>query len=159
MLTQLADQGVARSAVELHVGAGTFAPVRVDDLDEHQMHAEHLAVPADTVRSIRETRERDGRILAVGTTTVRATESLPADLASAAEGYAADTRLFIHPDSGFTFRFTDALLTNFHLPRSTLLAMVASLPGVGIGQLQDLYRQAIAQRYRFYSYGDAMLIV
>lgn len=159
LLAQLEARGLARSAVELHVGAGTFAPVRVDDLSQHPMHAEHLSIPAHTVQAIRETRQRGGRILAVGTTTVRAIESLPTDLDRAAQGYAADTRLFIHPDAGFTFRYTDALLTNFHLPRSTLLAMVAALPGVGIGRLQDLYQQAIAQRYRFYSYGDAMLIV
>jgi len=159
LLAQLEAQGVARSAVELHVGAGTFAPVRVDDLDQHAMHAEHLSIPAETVRSIRDTRAHGKRILAVGTTTVRAIESLPTDLDDAAEGYATDTRLFIHPDAGFTFRYTDALLTNFHLPRSTLLAMVATLPGVGIARLQDLYQQAIARGYRFYSYGDAMLIV
>ncbi|MFI4862178.1 MAG: tRNA preQ1(34) S-adenosylmethionine ribosyltransferase-isomerase QueA [Phycisphaerales bacterium JB063] len=163
LLDRLASQGIRRAAVDLHVGAGTFAPVRVEDLNDHPMHAEHLSIPASTLATIRTTREQGGRILAVGTTTVRAAESLPADLAELptqpdAPDYTADTRLFIQPDAGFTFRFTDALLTNFHLPRSTLLALVAALPGVGIDRLLNLYRQAIDHGYRFYSYGDAMLI-
>ncbi|MEM9414038.1 MAG: tRNA preQ1(34) S-adenosylmethionine ribosyltransferase-isomerase QueA [Planctomycetota bacterium] len=164
LLERLSTQGVHRAAVDLHVGAGTFAPVRVDDLNDHPMHAEHLSIPASTIATIHTTREQGKRILAIGTTTVRATESLPADFATLTEtpdtpDYTADTNLFIQPDAGFTFRFTDALLTNFHLPRSTLLALVAALPGVGIDRLLDLYRQAIDRNYRFYSYGDAMLIV
>ncbi|XAL99004.1 tRNA preQ1(34) S-adenosylmethionine ribosyltransferase-isomerase QueA [Phycisphaeraceae bacterium D3-23] len=163
LLDRLSALGIHRAAVDLHVGAGTFAPVRVDDLSDHPMHAEHLSIPASTIKALRTTRQQSRRILAVGTTTVRATESLPADIAALcdttdAPDYTADTRLFIQPDAGFTFRFTDALLTNFHLPRSTLLALVAALPGVGIGRLLDLYRQAIDHGYRFYSYGDAMLI-
>lgn len=163
LLDQLSQQGIERAAVDLHVGAGTFAPVRVDDLAQHDMHAEHLSIPAATLSAIQAARARGGTILAVGTTTVRAVESLPADIATRAADpdapYAADTRLFIHPEAGFTFRYTDALLTNFHLPRSTLLALVASLPGVGLGRLLALYEEAIARGYRFYSYGDAMLIV
>ncbi len=162
LLDQLALQGIERAAVDLHVGAGTFAPVRVDDLAQHDMHAEHLSVPAGTLDAMRAARGRGGRVLAVGTTTVRAIESLPDPLptpTAAGGAYSADTRLFIHPEAGFTFRYTDALLTNFHLPRSTLLALVASLPGVGLDRLLSLYREAIAHGYRFYSYGDAMLIV
>ena len=159
LLDQLAAQGVTRAAVDLHVGAGTFAPVRVDDLNDHAMHAEHLTIDSATIAALRAVRERGGKILAIGTTTVRAVESLPPNLADAEAGFAADTQLFIQPDAGFTFRYTDALLTNFHLPRSTLLALVAALPGVGINRLHALYQEAIDHGYQFYSYGDAMLIV
>ncbi len=159
LLARLRDTGVQLAEVTLHVGIGTFAPVRTDRLDEHRMHRESIRVPSKTIEAIRSNRQRGGRILAVGTTTVRAIESLPEQWASTRDDYLAATDLFIHPDAGFRFRFTDRLLTNFHLPRSTLLAMVATLPGVGLDRLLAWYRVAIDQGYRFYSYGDAMLIV
>ncbi len=160
LLATLDNMGVAREEVTLHVGMGTFAPIRVDEVNDHSIHQEFISVPAKTIRAIQKTRTHTGRITTVGTTTVRAIESLPAELDGHADsGFVTDTRLFITPDNGFEYRFTDRLMTNFHLPRSTLLAMVAALPGVGIDRLMDWYRQAIAQGYRFYSFGDAMLIV
>jgi S-adenosylmethionine:tRNA ribosyltransferase-isomerase len=158
LLESLSAQGIERAAVDLHVGIGTFEPVRSDTLQGHAMHTETFSVDTNTLDRIRQCRQRGGCILAVGTTTVRAIESLPpAD--QWGDGFAGDTNLFIHPEAGFTFRYTDRLMTNFHLPRSTLLAMVATLPGMGLGRLLACYREAVAQGYRFYSYGDAMLIV
>ncbi|MEM6757101.1 MAG: S-adenosylmethionine:tRNA ribosyltransferase-isomerase [Planctomycetota bacterium] len=150
--------------VTLHVGQGTFAPVRTDDLDDHPIHAEFIEVTQDACDAIAACRQRGGNILAVGTTTVRCIESLPDPIAP----HTGPTDLFItptrtalppdHPDR-FAFRFTDRLMTNFHLPRSTLLALVAALPGLSVDRLLALYQEAIAHEYRFYSYGDAMLIV
>jgi len=162
LLSAIENLGVRRAAVDLHVGIGTFAPVRSDTLESHEMHAESYTVPRSTLDLIQQTRAAGGRLFVVGTTTVRALESLPADALEPGrypDGISATTRLFIHPDAGFTFRFVDRLMTNFHLPRSTLLAMIASLPGVGLDRLQQTYAQAVENRYRFYSYGDAMLIV
>lgn len=159
LLDELVRLGVERAELTLHVGLGTFAPIRSETLGEHQMHAEAIHVPGRTIEAIKRTRAGGGRIVAVGTTSVRAMESLPHPLSVHAGDYAGRTELFIHPESGFTFRYTDALLTNFHLPRSTLLALVAALPGVGLGRLKGWYGEAIEQGYRFYSYGDAMLLV
>jgi len=162
LLDELDQLGVKRAAVDLHVGMGTFAPVRTDRVEDHPIHAEAYTVPRQTLDAIRQARESGGRLLVVGTTTVRALESLPADaLAPDAhpDGVTGQTHLFIHPDSGFQFRFTDRLMTNFHLPRSTLLALVASMPGVGMDRLMAAYRTAVGEQYRFYSYGDAMLVV
>ena len=149
MLATLDAVGVRRASVTLHVGAGTFQPVKTENLAEHRMHSELYAVPEATQQALVETRERGGRIVAVGTTTVRTLESY--GLSGAAEG---DTSIFITP--GFQFRFTDLLLTNFHLPKSTLMMMVSAL--AGYEHVMDLYRHAIAGRYRFFSYGDAMLL-
>ena len=149
MLATLDGQGVRRATVTLHVGAGTFQPVKTENLAEHRMHSERYVVPAATQQALAETRERGGRIVAVGTTTVRTLESFA--LSGDAEG---DTSIFITP--GFDFRLTDVLLTNFHLPRSTLMMMVSAL--AGYDHVMHLYRHAIAQRYRFFSYGDAMLL-
>jgi S-adenosylmethionine:tRNA ribosyltransferase-isomerase len=157
LMQRIEALGVGRVAVTLHVGAGTFAPIRADRLEDHVMHAERITVSAQALDAIRRTRAAGRRIFVVGTTTVRTLESLPQPLPAAAEGYAGSTSLFIKP--GFAFRFTDALLTNFHLPRSTLLAMVAALPGVGMDELKQVYGTAVAAGYRFYSYGDAMLVV
>ena len=159
LLSALDEAGIRRMAVTLHVGPGTFAPVRSERLEDHAMHAERVEVPDEVVRAMAEARSRGGRVLTVGTTTVRAIESVPASAAAKGEGMLGPTDLFIAPDNGFAFRFTDALMTNFHLPRSTLLAMVSALPGVGVQRLLAWYREAIDEGYRFYSYGDAMLVV
>ena len=162
LLQRLERRGLQRAAVDLRVGLGTFLPVQVDRLDDHPIHTEYTHVPPRTLDALRRVRQQDHKVLAVGTTTVRTLESLPHPLGELAQ-HAGDTDLFITPqrvaDDRFTFRWTDLLLTNFHLPRSTLLALVAALPGVGLPRLLDWYRQAIAADYRFYSYGDAMLIV
>ncbi|MBI1336308.1 MAG: tRNA preQ1(34) S-adenosylmethionine ribosyltransferase-isomerase QueA [Phycisphaera sp.] len=162
LLASLESCGVHRASVTLHVGTGTFAPVRTDTLEDHTMHFERYRVPPEVCAGIKRVRREKGRILCVGTTTVRTLESLPPE--GSWDGHAIEGRtdLFIHPEAvakGFRFRFTDMLLTNFHLPRSTLLAMVGSLPGVGLDNLKAWYQTAITERYRFYSYGDAMLIV
>lgn len=159
LLMALDEAGVRRMAVTLHVGPGTFAPVRSQRLEDHAMHAEQVEVPDEVVRAMADTRSQGGRVLAVGTTTVRAIESVPASAAAKGRGMLGPTELFITPDNGFVFRFTDALMTNFHLPRSTLLGMVSALPGVGVERLLAWYREAIDEGYRFYSYGDAMLVV
>ena len=149
LLAQLDAHGVQRASVTLHVGAGTFQPVKTDIIAEHRMHSERYDVPPATQQAIAETRARGGRIVAVGTTTVRTLESWA--LTGQARG---DTSIFITP--GFEFRVIDCLVTNFHLPRSTLLMMVSAF--AGYDRIMGLYRHAIAQRYRFFSYGDAMLL-
>jgi len=149
LLAQLDERAVRRASVTLHVGAGTFQPVKVDNIAEHQMHSERYEVPAATQDAIAQTRERGGRIVAIGTTTVRTLESW------AATGEASgDTSIFITP--GFDFRVIDVLVTNFHLPRSTLLMLVSAF--AGYDRIMSLYRHAVASRYRFFSYGDAMLL-
>jgi S-adenosylmethionine:tRNA ribosyltransferase-isomerase len=152
MLKRLAEKGVERAHVTLHVGAGTFQPVRVDRLEDHVMHSEYAEVDAGVCAQVDATRARGGRVVAVGTTSVRSLES------AAAEGelrpFQGDTRLFIRP--GYRFRCVDALLTNFHLPESTLLMLVSAF--AGYGQVMAAYRHAVAQRYRFFSYGDAMFL-
>jgi len=149
VLAALDARGVRRASVTLHVGAGTFQPVKVDDIAQHRMHSEWYEVPAATQQAIAELRARGGRLVAVGTTTVRTLESWArTGLAS------ADTDIFITP--GFRFRQVDLLLTNFHLPRSTLLMLVSAF--AGYEHMMALYRHAVDQRYRFFSYGDAMLL-
>jgi S-adenosylmethionine:tRNA ribosyltransferase-isomerase len=145
-------RGIARTHVTLHVGAGTFQPVRVEELSEHRMHAELAEVPVATCEAVGACRARGGRVVAVGTTAVRALESAAASGRLAP--FAGDTRLFITP--GFRFRVVDALLTNFHLPESTLLMLVAAFAGAG--HVLRAYAHAVAERYRFFSYGDAMLV-
>lgn len=160
LLASLDKIGVTRAEVTLHVGLGTFAPIRCQQVNEHPIHSETLSIPPETLRLIQQTREAGRSITPVGTTTVRAIESLPDDLdPQTQQAHNASTSLFITPDNGFAFRFTDRLMTNFHLPHSTLLALVAAMPGVGIDRLLGWYQEAIRQSYRFYSYGDAMLIV
>ena len=144
--------GVASTHVTLHVGAGTFQPVRVDDLREHRMHAELTEVPPSACEAVVACRAGGGRVVAVGTTAVRALESAAADGRLAP--LAGDTRLFITP--GHRFRVVDALVTNFHLPESTLLMLVAAF--AGHGHVLAAYRHAVAARYRFFSYGDAMFV-
>jgi S-adenosylmethionine:tRNA ribosyltransferase-isomerase len=153
MLAALADAGIATAWVTLHVGAGTFLPVQTDNLAEHRMHTEWYALPQATIGAIAAARARGGQVIAVGTTSLRALESA----ALAPEGLragAAETSLFITP--GFRFRVVDRLVTNFHLPRSTLLMLVSAF--AGYDAIRAAYAHAIARRYRFYSYGDAMLL-
>lgn len=163
LLQQLRERGVGEAFLTLHVGLGTFQPVRTGTLEEHPMHVERYAVPSETLGQLRAARRRDGRIIPVGTTSVRALESLPDPLPSAEAGLRGETDLKILP--GFRFRFCDGLLTNFHLPGSTLMALVGARlaapddPSLGVARLKAVYREAIAARYRFYSYGDAMLIL
>jgi S-adenosylmethionine:tRNA ribosyltransferase-isomerase len=149
LLAQLDARGIRRATVTLHVGAGTFQPVKTENLAEHRMHSEWYEVPASTQQAVAEVRQRGGHLVAVGTTTVRTLESW------ARTGQASgDTSIFITP--GFEFRLVDRLLTNFHLPRSTLLMLVSAF--AGYDHIMNLYRHAIASRYRFFSYGDAMLL-
>lgn len=152
LLARLAERGVATANVTLHVGAGTFQPVRTDNLAEHTMHSEWFEVSGATVQAIERTRAAGGRIVAVGTTTLRALES--AALGGTLEAGSRDTDIFITP--GFRFRIVDVLVTNFHLPKSTLMMLVSAF--AGFEHVRSLYAHAIAGRYRFFSYGDAMLL-
>ncbi len=182
MLAQLASKGIRQAFVTLHVGAGTFQPVRVQKLTEHIMHAERYSVPAETIALVQATHKAGGRVIAVGTTSVRALEAAAAQQrtsqasamhptavagATMAEQCASatltqatlatiegDTRLFITP--GYTFAWVDALITNFHLPQSTLLMLVSAL--AGMEPIRRAYAHAVQSRYRFFSYGDAMFI-
>lgn len=153
LLAQLAAIGVETASVTLHVGAGTFAPMQTDDITEHRMHSERYRIPNETVTAIRNARARGGRILAVGTTTLRALESAAAKTGEVAAGD-GETALFVRP--GFRFHVVDRLLTNFHLPKSTLLVLVSTF--AGHEPVVAAYQHAIDQRYRFFSYGDAMLL-
>ncbi|WP_395318034.1 tRNA preQ1(34) S-adenosylmethionine ribosyltransferase-isomerase QueA [Variovorax sp. UC74_104] len=149
LLAELEANGVQRANVTLHVGAGTFQPVKTENISEHTMHAERYEVPESTQHAIAECKARGGRIVAVGTTTVRTLESW------ARSGEAAgDTRIFITP--GFAFEHVDLLVTNFHLPKSTLMMLVSAF--AGYERVMGLYAHAIAERYRFFSYGDSMLL-
>ncbi|MCU0988867.1 MAG: tRNA preQ1(34) S-adenosylmethionine ribosyltransferase-isomerase QueA [Xanthomonadales bacterium] len=153
LLEAIDARGVERARVTLHVGAGTFQPVRVDDIEQHEMHAEYLEVAEETCAAVRRTRERGGRVVAVGTTSVRALETAAAG--GELQPFRGDSRIFIHP--GYRFRVIDGLVTNFHLPESTLLMLVCALAGTD--ETLGAYRHAVANRYRFFSYGDAMLIL
>jgi len=156
-LQALVNKGIQRASVTLHVGTGTFAPVRVDQIDQHQMHSEWCEISAETAAVINAAKARGSRVVAVGTTSLRTLES------GAVKGTAADdlprvragsweTNLFIRP--GYSFQMVDSLLTNFHLPRSTLLMLVAAF--IGYDKMRATYQHAIDGRYRFFSYGDAM---
>jgi S-adenosylmethionine:tRNA ribosyltransferase-isomerase len=149
LLSQIETMGVHLAHVTLHVGAGTFQPVKTENLSEHQMHNEWYDIPPATQHAVADCRARGGRIIAVGTTTVRCLESWA--ISGAARG---DTRIFITP--GFEFRVADLLVTNFHLPKSSLMMLVSAF--AGHGHLKALYQHAIAHGYRFFSYGDAMLL-
>jgi S-adenosylmethionine:tRNA ribosyltransferase-isomerase len=152
LLDALRARGVESGHVTLHVGAGTFQPVRVDELSEHRMHSEWLNVGAALVDRIRRTRANGGRVIAVGTTVVRALESALRD--GELQPFAGETSIFILP--GYRIRSVDALLTNFHLPESTLLMLVSAF--AGRQRIMAAYEHAIRERYRFFSYGDAMLL-
>ena len=152
LLVELRSRGVEIAYLTLHVGAGTFQPVRVQDLGQHEMHGEWYDVPQATVDAIEGARNNGGRVLAVGTTTLRALETAAAG--GELKPGRGDTRLFVLP--GFRFRVVERLLTNFHLPKSTLLMLVSAFGGMD--NVRRAYRHAIEERYRFYSYGDAMLV-
>ncbi len=150
LMDAVSARGAQMDYVTLHVGAGTFQPVRADDLSEHRMHAERLRVSPELVARVAETKAAGGRIVAIGTTVVRALESAAAS--GQLQPFDGDSRLFITP--GYRFRVVDALMTNFHLPESTLLMLVSAF--AGYTPVMRAYRHAVEQRYRFFSYGDAM---
>ncbi|MCK9238372.1 MAG: tRNA preQ1(34) S-adenosylmethionine ribosyltransferase-isomerase QueA [Thiopseudomonas sp.] len=152
MLQQLADKGAQTAFVTLHVGAGTFQPVRVEHIEEHHMHHEWLSVGQDVVDAVAACKARGGRLIAVGTTSVRALET--AAQTGQLQPFCGDTNIFIYP--GRPIHVVDTLVTNFHLPESTLLMLVSAF--AGYGATMAAYRAAVAERYRFFSYGDAMLI-
>jgi S-adenosylmethionine:tRNA ribosyltransferase-isomerase len=154
LMASLAAAGIATAGVTLHVGAGTFQPVRVDDTDAHTMHAEWGEVPAQTARAVEATRAAGGRVVSVGTTSLRLLEAVARDHDGAVKAWTGETDIFIVP--GFRFRAVDLLLTNFHLPRSTLFMLVAAF--AGLERMQQAYAHAIGERYRFYSYGDCCLL-
>ena len=149
ILKQLSDLGIKRATVTLHVGAGTFTPVREEDLSKHKMHHEWFSIPEETLLVIEETHSKGGRVIAVGTTSLRALESQA--LTQKTRG---ETNLFITP--GFQFKTVDCLLTNFHLPKSTLLMLVSAF--AGMDNIRAAYQHAIQEKYRFFSYGDAMFL-
>jgi S-adenosylmethionine:tRNA ribosyltransferase-isomerase len=159
LLERLRNKGISIAHVTLHVGAGTFQPVRVHDLSQHHMHREHFHVPQASADAIAATQKRGGRVIAVGTTTLRALESAAREDGKVKVG-AGETALFITPGSpdspGFEFRVVDLLITNFHLPKSTLLMLVSAFGGMA--EIRAAYAHAIDSGYRFFSYGDAMLI-
>ena len=152
LLQQLHERGIQNAYVTLHVGAGTFQPVRVEQLADHVMHAEYVEVDESVCAAVQDTRARGGRVIAVGTTVVRSLESAAAD--GELRPFRGDTRLFITP--GYRFRVVDGLLTNFHLPQSTLLMLVCAF--AGFEPVMSAYRHAVQQGYRFFSYGDAMFM-
>jgi S-adenosylmethionine:tRNA ribosyltransferase-isomerase len=153
LFAALERRGIARAFVTLHVGAGTFQPVRTETIEAHRMHAERYAIPSETADAVAAARSRGGRVVAIGTTSLRALEAAARNDGSVAAG-AGETSLFITP--GYRFRVVDRLLTNFHLPKSTLLMLVSAFAGYDV--IRAAYSHAIAARYRFMSYGDAMLL-
>ncbi len=154
LMTRLADKGVRHERLTLHVGAGTFLPVKADDTDDHRMHAEWGRIATDTAERLNAIRSGGGRIIAAGTTSLRLLESAAHDNGQL-QAFEGDTAIFITP--GYRFKFVDGLMTNFHLPRSTLFMLVSAL--MGIEGMQATYAHAIAQGYRFYSYGDSSLLL
>lgn len=154
LLESLRASGIETAQVTLHVGAGTFAPVRVDNIEDHQMHAEWFDIPEDTARKINAAKAKGGRIVSVGTTVARALESAAQNNGNMS-AQSGETRIFIKP--GYQFKAVDILLTNFHLPKSTLLMLVAAF--YGYDKIRAAYAHAVKNGYRFYSYGDAMLLV
>ncbi len=153
LLQALSDRGVRSTEVTLHVGAGTFLPVKVDNIEDHKMHAEWGEVTEEAATAINQTIANGGRVIPVGTTALRLIETA-ADRPGHIRPWVGDTDIFIRP--GYTFKVTDALMTNFHLPKSTLLMLVSAL--VGMERMQAIYAHAIAERYRFFSYGDSSLL-
>ena len=152
-MQKLKDKGVHICYITLHVGLGTFRPVKAEEITEHHMHSEFCMISAETAQILNETKQNGGRIVCVGTTSCRTVESLAKDDGSFAES-SAWTDIFIYP--GYRFKVTDALITNFHLPESTLIMLVSAL--AGREHILNAYRQAVEERYRFFSFGDAMFI-
>jgi len=152
ILEKISALGIQSAFVTLHVGAGTFQPVRVDDIKDHHMHAEYIDVDESVVERIRQTREKGGRVVAVGTTAVRSLES--AAMQGRLAEFHSDSQIFIYP--GYKFKVVDAMITNFHLPQSTLLMLVSAFSGHKL--MMGAYQHAVKQKYRFFSYGDAMLL-
>lgn len=153
MLTALKAKGVEFAFVTLHVGAGTFQPVRVDDIHDHKMHAEYVDVSIETAQAVMACKARGKRVIAVGTTSVRSLESA-ATATGVIQPFQSDTRIFIYP--GYSFKIVDALVTNFHLPESTLIMLVCAF--AGYNTVMNAYQEAIDKAYRFFSYGDAMFV-
>lgn len=153
LLSSLKDKGVETAEVTLHVGAGTYQPVRVEDINEHRMHSEWLCVDESVVQKVRQTKARGGRVIAVGTTSVRSLETA-ASKTGDIQPFTGDTDIFLYP--GKEFRVVDMLITNFHLPESTLLMLVSAF--AGYTGIMAAYRDAVDNNYRFFSYGDAMLL-
>lgn len=157
LMEQIKQKGVEFAYVTLHVGAGTFQPVRVDDIENHHMHSEYVEVPEETVAAIQAVKARGGRVIAVGTTSVRSLESAAQDaLKNGTElvPFFGDTEIFIYP--GYEYQLVDCLITNFHLPESTLIMLVSAF--TGYEHIMAAYRHAVEQEYRFFSYGDAMFL-
>lgn len=154
LLEQLTQKGVEMAFVTLHVGAGTFQPVRVDNINDHHMHSEYIEVPDTVVEAVKRTKARGGRVIAVGTTSVRSLESAAKQNNGQLASYFGDTDIFIYP--GYQFAVVDAMVTNFHLPESTLIMLVSAFSGQQ--HIMNAYQEAIAQKYRFFSYGDAMFL-
>ena len=155
MLEELRQMGVGVEYVTLHVGLGTFRPVKVDDINQHKMHSEHYVLPQRTADMIRKTKEKGGRVIAVGTTSCRTLESAAGDGISGINASSGDTDIFIYP--GYEFKVIDGLITNFHLPESTLIMLVSAF--AGYKNTMNAYNEAIKERYRFFSFGDAMIIL
>jgi S-adenosylmethionine:tRNA ribosyltransferase-isomerase len=153
LLAKIQDKGVSIGFVTLHVGAGTFLPVRVENVLEHQMHSEWAEVPQSVVDLVAQTHARRGRVIAVGTTSVRSLET--AARSGELQTFSGDTNIFIYP--GYTFNIVDAMITNFHLPQSTLMMLVSAF--MGKDRIFAAYEHAVQQKYRFFSYGDAMLLI
>ena len=157
LLDKIKAKGVSFAYVTLHVGAGTFQPVRVDDINDHHMHSEYVEVPQDVVDAIAETKARGGRIVAVGTTSVRSLESAAQDAKQKGTElvpFFGDTEIFIYP--GYEYQLIDVLITNFHLPESTLIMLVSAF--AGYDNVMAAYKHAVNKEYRFFSYGDAMFV-
>lgn len=153
MLRHLEDKGIEIGRLTLHVGAGTFQPVRSENIESHRMHSERIVIDTRLASQIQQTRSRGGRVVAVGTTVVRALESV-ADETGQVSAYSGETDIFIRPE--YRFRVIDAMITNFHLPESTLLMLVSAFAGTE--RILNAYQHAVAEKYRFFSYGDAMFI-
>ncbi|BBN82842.1 S-adenosylmethionine:tRNA ribosyltransferase-isomerase [Pseudoalteromonas sp. A25] len=154
LLQQIKDKGVETAFITLHVGAGTFQPVRVESVDEHVMHSEYIEVPEQVVDAIAAAKAKGGRVIAVGTTSVRSLESAAKVHDGLLKAFTGDTDIFIYP--GYEFKVVDAMVTNFHLPESTLIMLVSAFSGQE--HIMKAYRTAIEQKYRFFSYGDAMFL-
>ena len=154
LLAEIEAMGVLVKFVTLHVGLGTFRPVKAEDIEDHEMHSEYCIIPEDTAKAVTETKRRGGRVVAVGTTSCRTLESFAAADGSLQAG-GGWTNIFIYP--GYTFKCVDALVTNFHLPESTLIMLVSAL--AGRESILHAYQTAVEERYRFFSFGDAMLII